>query len=281
MTGEQGHLPVSGAAGFWLQTGKEREWVCQKYVDIFLTRVSTCLSERRIHFSDEAETMDLKAEIQTRMAAQAPFGVWTPTDFLDLGSRDAIDQALSRMTSARDIRRITRGLYDLPRPNTLTGKPTNPDPRRVIDALARRDQARMLVDGLTAANDLGLTDAVPAKISVHTDARLRPIKLGAQTITFKLTAPSRLHWAGRPAMRVVQALQWLRSMIDGDRDRISRRVAAILADPDHGATITADLRDGFTTLPDWMQSFLRPLLEKPTTAQSQRKRPMRQSGVPQ
>jgi len=42
-------------------------------------------------------------------------------DFLDLGSRDAIDQALSRMTSAGDIRRITRGLYDLPRPNTLTG----------------------------------------------------------------------------------------------------------------------------------------------------------------
>ena len=116
---------------------------------------------------------------------------------------DAIDQALSRMTSAGEIRRITRGLYDLPRPNSLTGKPTNPDPRRVIDALVRRDQARMLVDGLTAANDLGLTDAVPAKISVHTDARLRPIKLGAQTITFKPTAPSRLHWAGRPAMRVV------------------------------------------------------------------------------
>jgi Family of unknown function (DUF6088) len=86
--------------------------------------------------------MDLKTEIQKSMAAQAPFGVWTPTDFLDLGSRDAIDQALSRMTSAGDIRRITRGLYDLPRPNTLTGKPTNPDPRRIIDALTRRDQAR-------------------------------------------------------------------------------------------------------------------------------------------
>jgi len=219
--------------------------------------------------------MDLKAEIQKRMAAEAPFGVWTATDFLDLGSRDAIDQALSRMTSAGDIRRITRGLYDLPRSNTLTGKPTNPDPRRVIDALARRDQARMLVDGLTAANDLGLTNAVPAKISVHTDARLRPIKLGAQTITFKLTAPSRLHWAGRPAMRVVQALQWLRSAIAGDHDRISRRLVAILSDPDHGAAIAADLREGLTTLPDWMQNLLRPLLEKATRAASQSKPPKR------
>jgi hypothetical protein len=34
----------------------------------------------------------------------------------------------------------------------------------------------MLVDGLTAANDLGLSDAVPAKVVVHTDARLRPAK---------------------------------------------------------------------------------------------------------
>jgi hypothetical protein len=222
--------------------------------------------------------MDIKTEIQKRMAAKVPFGVWTPTDFLDLGSRDAIDQALSRMTSAGDIRRITRGLYDLPRSNKLTGKPTNPDPRRVIDALARRDQARMLVDGLTAANDLGLTDAVPARISVHTDARLRPIKLGAQTITFKLTAPSRLYWAGHPAMRVVQALQWLRNTIDSDRDRIGRRLAAILADPDHGTAITADLRDGFTTLPDWMQNFLRPLLEQQTAAVSQSRLPARNNG---
>lgn len=206
--------------------------------------------------------MDLKAEIRSRMAAQAPFGVWTPTDFLDLGSRDAVDQALSRMTTGGDIRRITRGLYDLPRFNSLTGKSTNPDPRQVIDALARRDQARMLVDGLTAANDLGLSDAVPAKIAVHTDARLRPIKLGAQTITFKPTAPSRLHWAGRPGMRVVQALHWLRDMISSDHARIERRLTSILADPEHGSAIAADLREGLTSLPDWMQNFLRPLLDR-------------------
>ena len=208
--------------------------------------------------------MEIKSEIQKRMTAQSPFGVWSPTDFLDLGSRDAVDQALSRMTKAGVIRRISRGLYDLPRPNSLTGKPTNPDPRRVIDALARRDHARMLVDGLTAANDLGLTNAVPAKITIHSDARLSPIKLGAQIITFKLTAPSRLHWAGRPGMRVVQALQWLRGTIDNDRDRIKGRLAAILADPEHGAEIAADLRGGLTGLPEWMQSFLRPLLGKPT-----------------
>ena len=213
------------------------------------------------------------------MATQAPFGVWTPTDFLDIGSRDAIDQALSRMATADDIRRITRGLYDLPRLNKLTGKSTNPDPRRVIDALARRDQARMLIDGLTAANDLGLSDAVPAKIVVHTDARLRPIKLGAQTITFKPTAPSRLHWAGSPGMRIVQALHWLHDMLDSDHHRIARRLTTILADPEHGRAIATDLQEGFSTLPDWMQTFLQPLLRRPAPNASKEKRSDKQTGT--
>jgi hypothetical protein len=208
--------------------------------------------------------MDIKGKIQERMAEQAPFGVWTPTDFHDLGSRGAIDEALSRLTIAGEIRRFTRGLYDLPRLNRLTGKQTNPDPRKIIEAIARRDQIRMLVDGLTAANDLGLTDAVPGKIVVHTDARLRPIHLGAQTITFKPTAPSKLFWAGRPAMRVVQALHWLRGTTESDRDRIVRRLAAIFADPEHGAAIVADLRDGFTSLPEWMQKYLHPLMTAAT-----------------
>jgi hypothetical protein len=119
-----------------------------------------------------------------------------------------------------EVRRFTRGLYDLPRLNRLTGKRTNPDPRKIIEAIARRDQTRMLVDGMTAANDLGLTDAVPAKINVHTDARLRPIRLGERTIAFKPTAPSKLFWARRPAMRVVQAMHWLQDTIEGDHDRL-------------------------------------------------------------
>ena len=37
----------------------------------------------------------------------------------------------------------------------------------------------MLIDGLTGANDLGLSDPVPARDAIYIDVRLRPIKLGA------------------------------------------------------------------------------------------------------
>lgn len=76
-----------------------------------------------------------------------------------LASRDATDKALQRLTKVGTLRRIDRGLYDQPGFNKLTQKPNPPDPRSVIDAVGRRYQTRMLVDGITAANDLGLTDA--------------------------------------------------------------------------------------------------------------------------
>lgn len=94
------------------------------------------------------------------------------------------------------LRRIARGLYDVPSTNRLTGKPTSPDPRAVIDTLARKNNVRVLVDGITAANDLGLTNAVPARITVLTDARLRPVSLGKLVINFCHAAPSRRRSTG-------------------------------------------------------------------------------------
>jgi hypothetical protein len=120
----------------------------------------------------------------------------------------------------------------------------------------------MVVDGITAANDLGLADAVPARAVVLTDARLKPIKLGNLTIQFQHAAPSRLHWAGHPAMRVVQALYWLRDLLPRDMDRIRARLVSVLQDPAQGVTIRDDLRQGLSTLPEWMQTIVRDLLRR-------------------
>jgi len=202
---------------------------------------------------------DLKSTIAAQIDAIGPGYVWVPTDFAQLGNRDAIDKTLQRMVQAGDLRRIDRGLYDKPTLNRLTKRPTTPDYRAVIEAIARRDQLRLLVDGMTAANDLGLTDAVPARVTIHTDARRRAIQLDKLSIDFKQTAPSRLYWAGRPAMRVVQALYWLKDTLASDRDRIIGRLTQVLADPAHGVTIRQDLMDGFSALPAWMQSLIREL----------------------
>jgi hypothetical protein len=222
---------------------------CPKFAYIFRTQMPT-------------KAINLKDQISRRIALKAA-GVWTPTDFIDLGNRDAVDKVLQRLARAGEIRRINRGLYDRPAVNSLTKKPTTPDYREVIRGILRRDQSRILVDGITAANDLGLTDAVPARVVVHTDGRIRPVRLDNLTIDFKQTAPSKLYWAGRPAMRVVQALHWLRDMLPGDNGRIMKRLRAILNDPAQGKAIRDDLRSGLATLPIWMQAVVRDLLESP------------------
>ena len=209
--------------------------------------------------AQRGQALDLKGQLQSRIATR-PDSVWTPVDFLDLGPRAAIDKALQRLVRSGDVSRIDRGLYFRPRKSALTGNPTHPDQRLVIDAIARRDQTRVVVDGLTAANDLGFTTAVPARVVVLTDARLRPIHLGNQQIQFKTVAPSRLYWAGRPAMRVVQALYWLQDLLQSDPKSIAKRLTALLNDPRHGAAIRDDLRNGIHTLPTWMQQIVRPLI---------------------
>ena len=210
---------------------------------------------------DRAKPDDLRTRMLTRIDGTAGT-VWTPADFADLANRAAVDKTLQRFEAAGELRRIDRGLYDRPKTGALTGKPAVPDYRAVIRAVARRDNARFVVDGMTAANEIGLTTAVPARIEVLVDARLKSVKLGNQEIRFKSAAPSRLHWAGRPAMRVVQALYWLQDVLANpdERDRVKSRLRRLFADPAHGQAILDDLRQGLPALPIWMQEFLRELI---------------------
>ena len=115
---------------------------------------------------------------------------------------------------------------------------------------------------MTAANELGFTTTVPARIEVLVDARLKPIRLGRQEIHFRFAVPSRLYWAGRPAMRVVQALHWMQDMLsqESERRRVREMLRRLFTYPRNGQTIRDDLRSGFSALPIRMQEFLRDLL---------------------
>ena len=87
---------------------------------------------------------------------------------------------------------------------TLSTPPTSAQmPEREPSSALWHDMTKR-ESSLTAAKDLGLTAAVPARIEVLADARLKPIKIASQEIHFTYAAPNRLDWADRPAMRVVR-----------------------------------------------------------------------------
>lgn len=183
--------------------------------------------------------------ITNTMAARGP-GAWvcTPRDFLDIGSRDAVDQALSRLVKAGTLRRIGCGIYDMPRFSGVLGRPAPADIDAAVSALARRDGARIMPDGMAAANQLGLTNAVPAKSSYVTDGRSRSLQIDGRTVWFRHGRPQIMQWAGSPAAPVVQALEWLGPAAAGAQvvAKLRRRL------PDE---VKDDLRQRIDDVPGW------------------------------
>ncbi len=154
--------------------------------------------------------MAVADRIMQRVSAQPnPRWVCTPADFLDLGSRQAVDKALSRLVRSGRLRRVGHGFYDRPVFNALLGRPAPMDLEAAVDALARRDGIRIMPNGLVAANGLGLTNAVPVDVSYLTDGHSRTLEFGRRKVCFQHASPRVMGWAGRPAQLVVQALLWL------------------------------------------------------------------------
>src|SRR5262245_24533067 len=103
------------------------------------------------------------AEILRRMRGSDRGKVFTSKDFLDAGSREALDQALSRLLRTGAIQRLGRRLYCYPQKNPRLGIPVSPDPDEIAQPLARQTGSRIVPSGAVAANRLGLSMQVPAK----------------------------------------------------------------------------------------------------------------------
>lgn len=146
----------------------------------------------------------LADRILKRVRARGRGSVFTPSDFLDLGSRSNVDQTLSRLVARNHLRKLARGLYDYPRLSSRLGA-LSPTPDQIAKALA--SDASIQVPGSVAANQLGLTTQVTAKPIYLTDGPARKATVGRQTIVLKHV--NRLPAAGKPAGSVYQALHWL------------------------------------------------------------------------
>lgn len=176
--------------------------------------------------------------------------VCTPKDFDDLGSPAAVNQALSRLTKAGRLRRIGQGLYDVPRTTKTLKWLISADISAAVAAIARRNNAKILPDGLKSANLLGLTNAVGAKAVYDTDGPSRTLTVDGRNIRFRHAPPSVMRWAGKPGAPVVQALRWLGPYAGTDPDvvPILRRCL-----PDH---VKTDLSRNSQCLPVWMRSIV-------------------------
>jgi hypothetical protein len=148
-------------------------------------------------------------KVLTRIQRKGRGSSFSGKDFLDLATRSSVDKALSILSSSGTIRRVCRGIYDYPRFNEKLGGELSPDYDQVAHAVARRNGVRIEASGAWAANRLGLSTQVPAKIIYLTNGTSRDYKVGNQTVEFRRVGPKKLLAKKGPATLVVQALSHL------------------------------------------------------------------------
>lgn len=151
----------------------------------------------------------LARKVVRRISRAKEGALFSASDFLDLGSRAAVDQVFSRLVHRGQLHRIGRGLYAVPRISRLTGSVMTAAPDAVARTLARKLDMRILPSGAYTANLLGLSTQVPAKIIYLTDGRARTVRIGPQTIIFRHGSPKTMAVTGRVAPLVFQALRYL------------------------------------------------------------------------
>lgn len=199
-------------------------------------------------------TQSIDSKVLSRIYGSGRGSVHVPTDFLDLGSRDAVGLALHRLAKKGTIRRLARGIYDYPKQHPKLGT-LLPSAETIARALAGRDRARIQPTGAYAANMLGLTEQVPAKAVFLTDSLSRTAKIGPMTIQLRQTTPRNMAAAGRLSGLVIQAFRELgKEHITPARIEHLKRTLP--------ASKRRELLKDIKLAPAWMHPIFRALAEK-------------------
>src|SRR5713226_6364210 len=146
--------------------------------------------------------------ILRKIRAKRPGWVFTPKQFAQLGTRAAVDQALSRLSRSGEIRRLARGIYEFPKIHPQIGV-LSPSPEAIAKAVAERTGSRIMISGAKAANVLGISTQVPVQNLFLTEGPSRTVRIGNQTVSLKHVAPSKMIGAGTEAGIVIQAVRSL------------------------------------------------------------------------
>lgn len=185
----------------------------------------------------------------TRLNRKDPARVYTPADFLDLGTPHAVGMALSRMVRAGTLRRVARGLYDVPRQHPLLGE-LSPSIDALVQAVARRDGVVVQPLDVEATNLLGLSEQVVARPVYETNGPSRTLRVAGAEIEFRHRAPRRVTAAAESSNLVFAALRGLgKAHVTLERVAHLQRMLP--------ATQRKQLFKDLPLAPAWMHPFLR------------------------
>src|SRR5260370_2845053 len=179
----------------------------------------------------------MKNRICARFRRFAPGRAFIAKDFLDIASRGTVDMTLSALLRDRVIRRVRRGLYDVPKVNPDLGGTLSPDIDQAARALARRHRWTIVPEGAWAANLIGLSTQVPAKIIYLSDGPNQKVHLVRRPIHFNHPPSNIVGQEGGMTALAIQALRYIGQ--DGLDDALIPRLRTLLPEAEKRRLVNA------------------------------------------
>src|ERR1700750_943418 len=105
--------------------------------------------------------------VQTRVDEQIeqeePGKLLFPSEYLDIGTPEAIHMAFSRMVRQKIVIRLGKGIYMKPKTDPLLGQ-LRPSLEEIAHKIAEKEHVIIRPTGAYALNKLGLSTQVPTRV---------------------------------------------------------------------------------------------------------------------
>lgn len=129
--------------------------------------------------------------------------------FVPIGSRAAVDKALSRLVQSGCLERIVRGVYMRPKFSKNIGSWVRPSPLSVMMAIAKASGETIQVHGAEAVRRLGLSTQVQLVPTYYTSGATRDIRIGDAVVCLRHVSRDWLQHAGTNVGTALTAFYYL------------------------------------------------------------------------
>jgi|ERR1700694_529336 len=194
------------------------------------------------------------AYIRNSLSRKKPGELIFPRDYRGYGTEAAIKKAMSRLAGEGKVRRLSHGIYYIPKIDPVLGE-IRPRAEEVAQMIAKKEKVRIRPTGAYALHRLGLTTQVPTKLVYITDGATKQFQIGKLPVMFKATSHKKLSMKGKISSLVIQALEELDT---AEIDPTTIQKIRQLLTKENSKILQHDL----SLAPAWINDFIVKLLKK-------------------
>ena len=189
--------------------------------------------------------------LRQRIATMPENRVLFRSDFPDYHP-EFVGGTLAELTNEGVLVKLAQGIYAKPRKSKFGV--VLPSVDKIVQAISKRDNAKVIPFGVTALNALGLSTQVPINYTYLTTGSERTLYLKNQKVVLKRGVPKNFCYTTRLISLMVQALRALKQENVGQEEiQIIRSLITMETDKE-------SLARDVDMMPAWMKRIIKPML---------------------